>query len=117
MRNYIQPGKTIPFSNITSNPVASGELVIVGALIGVATGAVIAGEDGELTLEGVFELPKATADDIIAGELLYNDGGELTVDGDDSMELVGVATKAAGAGITTVYCKLGVHGLMGPAGT
>jgi predicted RecA/RadA family phage recombinase len=117
MTNYVQAGETLPFTNITSNPVSSGDLVVVGALIGVAAGDVAAGDDGEMETEGVFTLPKASAsEDIGAGDLLYEDDGEVTgTPGTDSKPLVGAAVADSGSGVATVRVKLGVHGITGPS--
>jgi predicted RecA/RadA family phage recombinase len=117
MTNYIQPGNNItvaaPLGGVTS-----GALVVIGSLIGVASTTAVAGADVEIATAGVFELPKAAADAIDPGDLLYYNaaGPELTkVPGQGSKPLVGVATKTAVALTTTVYCKLGVHGITGPA--
>jgi len=117
MQNYIQPGNNItvpaPVGGVTS-----GQLVVIGSLIGVASTTAAAGVNVELATTGVYELPKVAADDIAVGDQLYYNaaGPNLTkTAGTGSKPLVGVAVKAAGAGVATVYCKLGTHGLTGPA--
>ncbi len=115
MKNYIQPGNNITVA-APGGGVSSGDLVVIGGLIGVASFDALETVDLEIATEGVFELPCATADDIGVGDLLYSDAGELTkVPGTDSKPLVGAAVTAATTGVVLVHCKLGVHGLTGPA--
>jgi predicted RecA/RadA family phage recombinase len=114
MKNYIQLGNNITVA-APEGGVTSGDLVVIGSLIGVTADTAAAGEDVVLATGGVFELPKASVDEVGVGDLLYSDDGELTkVPGTGELPLAGVAVKAAAAGVTTVYCKLGVHGITGP---
>ncbi len=117
MKNYIQPGNNITVA-APAGGVTSGQLVVIGSLIGVASTTQAAGANVEIATSGVYELPKVAADAIVAGDKLYWDAGQAKLTktaGTGSKPLVGVAVKAAGAGAATVYCKLGVHGLTGPA--
>ncbi len=118
MRNFVQPGKTVTVTVAESGGVLSGALMVVGALIGVAAFDAAMGEEVEIETEGVFTLPKAVADDISAGDLLYWDAGNGNLTktaGSGSKPLVGAATADAAAATTTVRCKLGVHGITGAA--
>jgi len=117
MQNYIQPGNNITVAAPVGG-VTSGQLVVIGALIGVASTTQAAGANVEIVTGGVFEIPKVAADDIGVGDKLYWDAAQSKLTkaaGTGSKPLVGVAVKAAGAAVATVYCKLGVHGLTGPA--
>lgn len=116
MLNFVQPGNSITLT--ATGTVTSGDLIVAGSLIGVAAVDAASGEEYVIDTQGVFELTKKTTDDISVGELLYWDSANsyLTkTPGTDSKPLVGVAVKAAGATATTVYCKLGVHGITGPS--
>jgi predicted RecA/RadA family phage recombinase len=116
MKNYIQPGKTIPVTAPAA--VTSGDLVIVGAIIGVAAHDAAQDAVVEISTEGVFDLPKVSTDDVAAGDLLYYVAATKNLTktaGTGSKPLAGVAVTAAGSGVATVRCKLGVHGLTGPA--
>jgi len=114
MKNYVQEGKTLTVTAPAA--VVSGQFVTVGAIRGVVAYDAAQGEPVELATEGVFTLPKVAAEDIAVGDLLYWNGSACTkTAGTGSKPLVGVAVKAAGAGVTTVAVKLGVHGLTGPA--
>ena len=114
MKNFIQEGKTITITAPAA--VTSGQYVTVGAIRGVAAYDAASGQPAEVATEGVFSLPKATAEDIAAGDVVYWNGTACTkTPGTGSKPLVGVAIKPAGNGVTTVAVKLGVHGLTGPA--
>jgi predicted RecA/RadA family phage recombinase len=116
MTNYIQEGKTITVTAPAA--VTSGQYVTVGAIRGVAAYDAAQGGAVEVETEGVFTLPKVTADAVAAGDLIYWDAvaGKVTnTAGTGAKPLVGVAIAAAGNGATSVDVKLGVHGLTGPA--
>lgn len=116
MKNFVQPGNTITVTAPAN--VKSGDFVEVGAIRGVAAYDAADGEPVEVVTEGVFTLPKKTADEVAPGDLLYWDAsnGYLTLTaGTNGKPLVGVAVRAAGNGATAVDVKLGVHGITGPA--
>lgn len=117
MKNFIQDGRSVPVTAPVGG-VASGDLVVIGSLIGVAAYDAAAGAEVEIATEGVFELPKVSTDDVAAGDLLYYASATSNLTktaGTGSKPLAGVAVRAAGSGVTTVRCKLGVHGITGPA--
>lgn len=116
MRNYLQAGATVTVTAPAN--VSSGDVVVVGALVGVAAFDASQNEEVEITTEGVFTLPKKSTDVVAVGNLLYWDATNhyLTLTaGTGSKPLAGAALAAAGNGITTVNVKLGVHGIVGPA--
>lgn len=106
MKNFIQPGQVVT-QIAPAGGVTSGQVVQIGNLIGVAAAAAEAGSEFELSIEGVFEIPVASALDVSAGDLLYWDStdGELN---DDSAgnSLAAVAITDAGTGVATVHAKL-----------
>lgn len=117
MKNYIQPGNTVTVAAPTGG-VTSGDLVVVGSLIGVAACDAEEAAEVEIDTMGVFQLPKVTTDVVAAGDLLYWDSGvsKLTkTAGTGSKPLVGIATAAAGNGATTVNCRMMQTGATGPA--
>jgi len=114
MKNFIQEGTTLTVAAPAA--VVSGQYVTVGAIRGVACYDAASGEPLEVATEGIFTLPKVTADNVAAGDLLYWNGTACTkTAGTGSKPLIGVAVKAAGNGAATVDVSLGVHGLTGPA--
>lgn len=60
MKNFVQKGNTITVA--VPADVTSGQLVVVGSIVGVAAYSASSGADVEVTVEGVFELPKVTTD-------------------------------------------------------
>jgi predicted RecA/RadA family phage recombinase len=70
--NYVQPGDVIQYT--TGGAVASGDVVKMGNILGVAlTAASGSGETISVALRGVFTVPKVTAAVIAQGESLVWD--------------------------------------------
>lgn len=117
MTNYVQQANSITVAAPLGG-VISGDLVVIGSLIGVAATDAAAGADVEIATGGVFTLPAAPADEIAVGNLLYYDSQNAVVTkvaGTSSRPVVGVAVSAKVALGTTVNVKLGVCGTTGPA--
>jgi predicted RecA/RadA family phage recombinase len=75
MRNYRQSANTVTVVSPIGG-VSSGDVVVIGSLIGVATASAVAGADLEFALTGAYLLPKATGGGsaIAAGARLWWDG-------------------------------------------
>ena len=105
MKNFIQQGSTLTLTAPATT--TSGQLVVVGAIIGVANFDAASGDEVEVDIEGVFELPKLSGDTIAVGEKLYWNGTALTkTAGTGSKPLVGYAVTAAGIGALLIRCNL-----------
>jgi predicted RecA/RadA family phage recombinase len=116
MKNFVQKGNTVTVA--APADVASGQLVVVGSIVGVAAFTAVSSADVEVTVEGVFELPKVTTDVIGQGDRLYWNSGQAKLTktaGTGSKPMVGVAAAAAGNGLTTVNCRLMPTAQTGPA--
>jgi len=116
MKNYVQEGKTITVTAPAA--VTSGQLVVVGSIVGVAGFDAALGADVEVVTQGVFELPKIATDVINQGDKLYWDSGQAKLTktaGTGSKPMVGVATAAAGNGVIAVNCLLMPTTQTGPA--
>lgn len=87
-KNYVREGGNIDWTN-GGTAVASGDVVIIGALVAIALVDIANGATGAVATEGVFEVPKKDAAVIAAGETVLFDS--LTADFDDN-----AATPAAG---------------------
>lgn len=73
-RNYESDGNVIQWTNGTGSAVASGQVVKVGNLIGVALVALAIGETGSVAVEGVFSgVPKVSGAVFAQGEKLVFD--------------------------------------------
>jgi predicted RecA/RadA family phage recombinase len=104
MKNFVEKGCTILLPAI-AGALASGELVTVGATVGVSAGAYAIGEDAVLNLDGVFELPKASGTVIAQGAKVYVASGLITTTVSTNV-FVGYAHTAGVDGVTTVNVLL-----------
>lgn len=94
MKNFIQPGRIVPV--IAPADVKSGDLVMVGKLFGVASSDAVSGASVELCTEGVFTLPKVSAQAWTQGAAIYWDAGEAKATTTASTNtLIGHAAEAA----------------------
>jgi predicted RecA/RadA family phage recombinase len=106
--NYVQKGDVLTFPAPAT--VASGEVVVAGALIGVAAGDAASGAPVDLETRGVWRLPKVSADTIDLGQIVYFDATAKLVTEDSASGAnprLGVAVAAAGNGVGFVNVKLG----------
>lgn len=116
--NEVQEGKTIQWTN-GGTAVVSGQVVVIGAMLGIALVDIANGASGSVAIEGVFDVPKVDAAVIAQGELVvwdssagkFDDSAAIPASGDVSggataMEAKGATTDA------TIAIKLG-----GQAGT
>jgi predicted RecA/RadA family phage recombinase len=105
MKNYIQPGKTVTLPAPAAT--ASGDVVTIGSLTGIAAGDAATGEPLDLTLEGVFDLPKVAANDFAVGAPVYwNSGSALATTTASGNARIGTAVAAAAASTAAVPVRL-----------
>ncbi len=108
--NYVQHGSVIDVT--AQSDVNSGDVLVLGHLLGVALADIATGEVGAVAIEDVYELPKASGAVFAVGEKLLWDvsAGEF----DDSSatpqsgDVLGaaVAVKPGLDGETTCWAKL-----------
>lgn len=93
MKVFVQPGSIIDLTG----PMTSGVPIRKGAFFGVPQCTVEAGEKGAVKLDGVFDLPKVSAQAWTEGQLIYSPaaGGALTNVSATGAFLVGAATEDA----------------------
>jgi predicted RecA/RadA family phage recombinase len=104
-KNFVQPGNVLTIT--AGGSVASGSPVPIGDLIGIALNAAVTGETVDLRLDGVWELPKVSADTITAGQSVYWDAGNnLVTETASTHQKLGHAVAAAGNGAGTVRVRL-----------
>ena len=102
MKNFYQCGDTVPLTMTAA--VTSGQLIRIGAFVGVVANDAAAGASVETKLVGVFLLPKITADVIAQGQAVKFVPSTGIVSAAGTVA-AGVATQAA-AGSTQVYVRL-----------
>lgn len=116
--NFVQTGHTIDWTNGTGAAKVSGQVVVVGKLLGVALVDIAAGAIGSVAISGVYSVPKVSGAVIAAGENLTWDASAAAFDDNAAVAATGdvtgppaVAIEAAGAGVTTLKVKFtGVPG-------
>jgi predicted RecA/RadA family phage recombinase len=107
MRNFVQPGDSLPLSVPYAGGVLSGQGVLVGALFGVAAFDGAQNAAVECQTKGVFDLAKEPALAIAAGARLFwdNTNRRLTTAATGNHQ-VGIAVQAALAADATVRAVL-----------
>lgn len=102
---YVMSGDVIDYT--AGSAVSSGQVLLIGARVGVALNAIAAGATGAVAVEGVFTIAKLGTDVVAQGALLYwdNTNSRLTTTASGNT-LAGYAAKAAGSGVTTVEINL-----------
>lgn len=102
---FLQPGEVIDYT--ATADVASGDVVVIGARIGVALTAIKSGATGSVQVSQVFALAKKGADVIAQGAPVYWDATNKYITTTESTNnAAGYAFHAAAAGVTTVAVKL-----------
>lgn len=109
MKNYVAPGShlTIP----APDDVESGEMVIAGALKGVAQFDAAQDDDVVIVTEGVFDFAKVGSQAWTLGVAVYWDAAnKRCTTGASGNTLIGAATVAVGggAGETTGRVKINI---------
>lgn len=101
---------TITFT--ATDAVASGQVVAMGHTLGIATGAIAAGQSGEVAIEGVWQAPKVAAATFPQGSKLLWDASAGAFDAPEATPASGdilggaIAAEAGIDGQTTVAVKL-----------
>lgn len=110
--NFVQPGETIEWTNGTGSAVVSGQVVVVGSILGVCAVDIANAATGTVYTEGVFSVPKLPATVFAQGDGAMWDasGANFSKEVAAAGDVAGAAVvwKAAGNGATTVWIKLNV---------
>ena len=106
-KNYAQDGKTIPLVNSGATDIQSGDPVVVGKIIAMSITDIPAGRTGDGVAEGVFLLPKVSADAATAGAQVYLKDGKIQTDETNAVA-AGIAWEDAPANTTVVEVKINV---------
>jgi predicted RecA/RadA family phage recombinase len=109
-KNFIQNGNTVTLTAPAA--VKSGDLIVVGALAGVCAYDADSGAEVEVSLTGVWELPKAAPGAINEGAIVWFDNTtnhNVVNASATGMFPIGVAVRAAGSSDTT--CRVRLSGI------
>lgn len=103
MKNHINSGGDVSYTNGGGTTIASGTPVVTGHTIGVAVADIPAGETGTLAISGRFTLPKVSAAVFVVGEKLVFDisanSGIGAFDDSDATPVTGDITGGAIAAV------------------
>lgn len=104
-KNFVQNGNTMPLLNSGSEVIASGDVVVVGNIIAIAITDIALLGTGDGFTEGVFQLPKASADVFAAGDAVYISKGVAQASSVDGV-YAGIAWEETASGTTVINVKI-----------
>lgn len=112
MKNFTARGDVLEITAPAA--LASGEGVQIGAIFGVAAGAIANGARGNINLTGEYDLPKTASQAWTVGARVYWDAaeGECTTVGTGNI-LIGVARLAVGSGAGETLGRVRLNGMSG----
>lgn len=107
MKNFVKPGKCIKYTNATGADIPSGQAIVIGDVVVVATGIIKNGEEGEVLTEGVVRLAKVAGQAFALGAKLYWDPAakNLTTTA-GALKVIGFCAEAELAASTSAEVKL-----------
>ena len=112
MKNQIDAGLTVNYTNATGADIKAGAVVPMGLLCGIAIVDIDNGASGEVSLSGTYRLAKKTATDaILQGDILVADSGPKKISAGTTIVdavVIGRAMAASNSATTTVDVKLGL---------
>ena len=104
---FIQDGKTITIT-AGSAGIAAGAVITSGSIVGVAKHDIPANTPGAIALEGVYDIVKASADDLAFGaDVYWNAESGYACASASGLAKIGTAVEAAGSGSESVKVKIG----------
>ncbi len=105
-KNYVQPGEHITVTAAADT--TSGDLVVIGDLVGVALGDALTSQPLVLALKGVFTLPKLNTEAAAVGDILHTDAAAIPLRATPPVSPItaGVCIEAAADVATSVKCLL-----------
>jgi predicted RecA/RadA family phage recombinase len=109
MKNYMQPGNTIPL--IAPAAVTSGTGVLIGSIFGIAAHDAASGDPVEVVTTGVFDLNKVGSQAWAVGDKVYWDNTNTrttTVATDNT--LIGTALSIVGSGADETTGRVRLNG-------
>lgn len=71
--NFIQPGQVLDYVNNTAAAIMSGDVVVAGAILGIALKDIPVGATESVRIEGVFKVPKSVGSAIAQGQAVTYD--------------------------------------------
>lgn len=104
MAFYRSSGENIPFTATADQQ--SGDVLVIGDLVGIVNAPVSSGETGSLAVEGLFDLPTGGAVISACSEVFWDDTNKVITETSTDNTKVGYLCKAVGASDTIGRVKL-----------
>lgn len=104
-KNFVQHGMTISILNAGTALIESGDVVVIGNIVAVAITDIVVQGTGDGFTEGVFQLPKASADVFTPGAAVYVSDGSAQASAEGGV-YAGIAWEDAAAGASVVNVKI-----------
>lgn len=104
---FIQRGEVLDYRNDTSDVITYGDVIVLGARVGVAESDIAVGQLGVVSVSGVYQLPATAADSIAMGAAVYWDADSGTVTITEKDVACGFAAAAKASGATEAVVKIG----------
>ena len=105
-KNFIHEGDVLNYT--AGANIASGQFVLIGAIGGVAIGAIANGATGAVRVKGVFSVPKASGAVTQGAKLYWDATNSVLTTTASGNTIVGVAAAAAQSGDATAQILLNV---------
>ena len=103
---FVQDGKTIDIT-AGSEGIAAGDIVISGAVIGIAKADIPANAPGAIATEGVFDIVKNAGVEFAFGDEVYWNASGYAQGSSSDCTKIGTAIEAAGSAAASVKTKIG----------
>lgn len=103
MKNYVKKGDYLTITS--SELVKSGDVIIVGNLIGIATTDAAVGDPLTIATRGVYELLKAEQEELDLGATAYFKAGKVTKTAAGA-KVIGLVVERANGADATCQVKL-----------
>ena len=110
MKNFVNSGAMLAI--VAGAAIASGDVVVAGTAVGVASGDIANGDTGNIQLTGVFDLSKVGSQAWTVGAAVYWDesAAECTTTATDNL-LIGMAVLAVGSGAGEIVGRVRLNGI------
>ncbi len=105
-KNFIHEGDVLNYT--AGANIVSGQFVLIGAIGGVAIGAIANGATGAVRVKGVFSVPQARGAVTQGAKLYWDATNSVLTTTASGNTIVGVAAAAAQSGDATVQVLLNV---------
>jgi predicted RecA/RadA family phage recombinase len=116
MKNRYAPGFVLDYTIPSATTITAGQVVVVGALVGIAVNGGTTGDVIAVNLTGAYELAKASGEIAIGAKVYWDSTNTNVTTTATGNTFIGNAYKAAASGDATCYVVIGSLDSVGQAG-